>query len=97
MQDVECRLVSLEHKGEPLTRKLCQPAPREKCVPVPFKVSGSTSTEGGRWQLCAGGGAAVRQHPHPAVLHPPRHTARGGAPAEVLQEASQGATTLYIE
>ena len=51
MQDVECRLVSLEHKGEPLTRKLCQPAPREKCVPVPFKVSGSTSTEGGRWQL----------------------------------------------
>ena len=56
-----------------------------------------TSSKGGRWQVCAGGGAAVRQHPHPAVLHPPRHTARGGAPAEVLQEASQGGTTLYIE
>ena len=41
MQDVECRLVSLEHKGEHLTRKLCEPAPREKCVPVPFKVSGN--------------------------------------------------------
>ena len=38
----------------------------------------------------------MRQHPHPAVLHPPRHTARGGAPAEVLQEASQGGTTIYI-
>ena len=49
VQDVECRLVSLEHKGEPLTRKLCQPAPRENCVPVPFKVSGSTSSKGGRW------------------------------------------------
>ena len=43
MQDVECRLVSLEHKGEHLTRKLCEPAPREKCVPVPFKVSGNKS------------------------------------------------------
>ena len=41
VQDVECRLVSLEHKGEHLTRKLCEPAPREKCVPVPFKVSGN--------------------------------------------------------
>ena len=39
IKDVECRIVNLEDSaGGHHSKKLCEDIPREKCVPVPFKV-----------------------------------------------------------
>ena len=42
IKDVECRIVNLEGaEGEHQTEKICEDIPQEKCVPVPYKVTGN--------------------------------------------------------